>query len=528
MDLIEKVKILNNQLRAKNFKKVIDGSKVILKKNPNNDYILNMVGMAYQGLAQHRNSIIYFKEAIKFAPNNIAAMNNQANSLKILGDFEASKILYEQIIKINPNYIKAYNNYANLKTTINDYDGAIELYKKALLLIEKNNEEIFNSNGIGLLFSLAAAYQSINKISETKETIKEILDIDPTHAGAHKLLSSIIKYSYEDKDSIEHLNRMEVLNNDKNLNYEKKTDISFALGKSYEDLKDYEKAFRHLNEGNDLRFNKFGSNLENEKEIMQNIMKNFEDINFKEVNKDALSKKIIFICGMPRSGTTLTEQIISSHSEVYGAGELVYLQRVLKKNFFENSKIKKQNIIDNQSLSKNIIYSEYIKYFDPYKFSENIITDKAPQNFRWIGFIKLFFPNSKILHCFRNPKDNCLSLFKNSFASPMMNWSNKMEDIANYYNFYTEMMNFWKSKIPDFIYNVEYENLVQNKDTEIKNILNFCELKWDEKCLTPNKNSKTPIRTVSVSQARQPIYRSSVNSSGNFDKYLEKMYSILK
>jgi hypothetical protein len=321
---------------------------------------------------------------------------------------------------------------------------------------------------------------------------------------------------------------MEILNNDKNLSYEKKIDISFALGKSYEDLKDYEKAFSYLSEGNDLRFNKFGSNLENEKKIIQDIIKNFGDINYKETNKDALSKKIIFICGMPRSGTTLTEQIISSHSDVYGAGELVYLQRVLKKNFFENSKIKKQNIIENQGLSKNIIYSEYMKYFDPYNFSEHIITDKAPQNFRWIGFIKLFFPNSKIIHCFRNPKDNCLSLFKNSFASPMMNWSNKIEDIANYYNLYTEMMKFWKSKIPDFIYDVEYENLVQNKDTEIKNILNFCELKWDEKCLTPNKNSKTPIRTVSVSQARQPIYRSSVNSSGNFDKYLEKMYSILK
>ena len=251
MDLIEKVKILNNQLRAKNFKKVIDGSKGILKKNPNNDYILNMVGMAYQGLAQHRNSIIYFKQAIKFAPNNIAAMNNQANSLKILGDFEASKILYEQILRINPNYIKAYNNYANLKTTINDYDGAIELYKKALLLIEKNNKEILNSNSVGLLFSLAAAYQSINKITESKKIIKEILEIDSTHAGAHKLLSSIIKYSYEDKTSIEHLNKMEILNNDKNLSYEKKIDISFALGKSYEDLKDYEKAFSYLSEGND-------------------------------------------------------------------------------------------------------------------------------------------------------------------------------------------------------------------------------------------------------------------------------------
>lgn len=231
---------------------------------------------------------------------------------------------------------------------------------------------------------------------------------------------------------------------------------------------------------------------------------------------------------MPRSGTTLTEQIIASHNEVYGAGELVYMQQILKKNFFVDVKFDKQKIIDYQNLPNNIISSEYLEHFNIYNFSQNTITDKAPQNFRWIGFLKLFFPNSKVVHCFRNPKDNCLSLFKNSFASSMMDWSNKPEDIANYYNLYSETMNFWKSKIPNFIHDVEYEKLVEDKEKEIKKILEFCELEWDDKCLRPDKNSKTPIKTVSVSQARQPIYKSSIKNSTNFDELLSEMFSILK
>ena len=108
-----------------------------------------------------------------------------------------------------------------------------------------------------------------------------------------------------------------------------------------------------------------------------------------------------------------------------------------------------------------------------------------------------------------------------------MNWTNRAEDIAEYYNLYSIMMEFWKSKIPDFIHDVKYENLVKDKEKEIRKILDFCELNWDDKCLSPDKNSKTPIKTVSIAQARQPIYKSSVDSSDNFDIYLEHMYSIL-
>ena len=170
MDLVEKIKILNNHLKAKNFNKVIEGAHKILKKIPKNDYLLNLIGMAYQGRSQHNKAINYFKESLKQNPDNIAATNNYANSLKAVGKFEASKELFEKILKVNPGYINAYNNYANLKTLYNDYDGAIKLYKNALELLKKN-KNISRSSSLGFLFSLAAAYQSNNQVEESKKVL---------------------------------------------------------------------------------------------------------------------------------------------------------------------------------------------------------------------------------------------------------------------------------------------------------------------------------------------------------------------
>ena len=527
MNLVDKIKVLNNYLQTKNFNKVIEGGKKILKKIPNNDYLLNLIGMAYQGKSQYLNSIRFFEESLKQNPNNIAAMNNCANSFKAFGAFERAKELYEKIINKDPNYIRAYNNLANLKTSYNDYNGAIELYKKAIDL-SKKNKQVPTSTTLDFMFSLAVAYQGFNKIEKSKEVIEEILSLDFSHAGAHKLKSSMIKYSNENKESIDHLKKMELLNDNEKLTDNKKIDLFFSLGKAYEDIKSFDKSFYYLNAANKLRHEKYGSNIDNEKKLFEHIIKIFEKINLEENHSDIPSKKIIFICGMPRSGTTLTEQIVSAHNDVYGAGELVYLQRVIQKNFYHDSKLDKQRIKQIKDVSKNIISTEYLEHFNIYNINQNVITDKAPQNFRWLGFVKLFFPNSKILHCSRNSKDNCLSLFKNSFASAMMNWSNNPSDIAKYYNIYEELMEFWKSKMPEFIFDVEYEKLVTNKNDEIKKILKFCDLTWDEKCLNHEKNSKTPIKTVSAAQARRPIYSSSLNSNINFDKHLDEMFKILK
>ena len=139
---------------------------------------------------------------------------------------------------------------------------------------------------------------------------------------------------------------------------------------------------------------------------------------------------------MPRSGSTLIEQMIAAHNEVSGAGELSYVRDAVAKNFLEELRFNKQKIIEEASAERNILAEQYIELLKQHKFETNFITDKAPQNFLWLGFIKIFFPNSKIIHSYRNSKDNCLSIFKNYFPSNDMLWSFDQSNIANYYNLY--------------------------------------------------------------------------------------------
>ena len=230
---------------------------------------------------------------------------------------------------------------------------------------------------------------------------------------------------------------------------------------------------------------------------------------------------------MPRSGTTLVEQMIASHEEVSGAGELTYLRDVVVKNFLEEFKFNKQKLTEQSQLETSIVPQKYFELINHHKFKTNIITDKAPQNFLWLGFIRVFFPNSKIIHCSRDPKDNCLSIFKNYFPSNEMLWSFDQSNIANYYNLYLRLMKFWNTKIEDSIYNINYERIVDSPESELKKIFTFCNLKWDPECLNFYKNKKTPVQTVSVAQASKPIYKSSIQSNEPYVKYLSEMFNIL-
>jgi len=522
MNFVEKVKTLQNYFKLGNFKKVIEGCKLLNKKFPNNSFVLNLSGMAYQNLLNHHEAIDFFELALKADNLNIAAMNNLANSLKVTDQFVRADKIFQQILKEDPNYINAYNNYANLKIAVNDVEGAIELYNQAIVLAKK--KKIYPIN---FLLHLANAFQSLNREKELMEVIEEILKLDPENTEAHKILSWTYKYSKTNSESISHISIMENILKKKNLNNDQKAKLSFGLGKAYDDLKDVEQAIKFISSGNQLHKNIFKSNIIEETNIMNRMIKIFKDINLNKSPNFFSKKKIIFICGMPRSGTTLVEQIIASHKEVYGAGELSFLTNVIHDNFFNGDLIDKQRIIENQNSEKNLINEKYFEKFLLYKIKKQIITDKAPLNFKWIGFIKIFFPNSKIIHCKRNSRDNCLSIFKNYFSSPRMNWAYDQRDVSDYYNNYNSIMNFWYSKIPQFIHTAEYEKIVSDKKNEIKKLLKFCDLEWDDNCLSHHKNRKTPIRTVSIAQARQPVYSSSVNSGDNYKDYLKEMFDNL-
>jgi tetratricopeptide (TPR) repeat protein len=522
MDFAKKATILQQHLSIGNFKKVIEGCEILNKKFPRNPFNLNLMGMGYQGLNKHNQAIHFFQASLNINPSNISAMNNLANSLKFIGQLERAEQVYRKIIQMDPNYVKAYNNYANFKTIINDFKGAIELYEQAIEVSKKKR-----TNPIDLMLQLANAFQSINQVEKAQKIVEDVLKIDEKNFIAHKILSSIYKYSPKKKETLAHLSKMEQILDSNNLKDFQKTNFLFAIGKAYDDLKDIKNASKFLKLANQYKEKNISSNLDQEVKVMNNIKKIFKDVDMNKLHKNFSKKKVIFICGMPRSGTTLTEQIIASHNKVVGAGELVFLHNIIHENFFNDINIKKQYLIESQNSYKNLLNEEYFSKLKLFNYEKEIITDKTPQNFKWIGFINIFFPNCKILHVKRNPKDTCLSIFKNNFSSHLMNWTYNEKDIADYYKNYHSLMNFWYSKLSDYIYTLEYENLISNKQNEIKKILDFCGLDWDENCLNHHITNKTPIKTASISQARSPIYNSSLNLSDSYEPYFKDFFDKL-
>ena len=315
MNFHEKVKTLQNYFTAGKFKRVIEGCDVLNKKFPNNSFILNLSGMAYQRLDKNHRAINFFELALKADNTNIAAMNNLANSFKNIEQYFKAEQIYKKIIKIDPNYINTYNNYGNLKSEINDIENAIKLYNQGLNFAKEKN-----INPLVFLNHLAVALQSLNKVTETIEATNKILEIDPKNANAHQILSSIYKYSFTNEETMTHISKMKKILSENNFEDDPEGIISFALGKAYDDLKDTEEAIKFLSLGNKMMNKKRNSNIAEETNIINDMKNTFEGIDLSIRHKSFSNKKIIFICGMPRSGTTLVEQIISSHTKVYGAG----------------------------------------------------------------------------------------------------------------------------------------------------------------------------------------------------------------
>ena len=511
----EKLTKLFNYFQNGNYEYVIRESKTLLKKFPYNLALYNLLGLSFQQINNFKDAKGSYLKALQLNSKNVSVLNNLGSLCRVLEEYENSEKYLIKALSLQPKYVHALSNYGNLKKELNDFDGAIELYKEAIKL---------NDNNFVTHHNLALAYQGIGKFDLAKKHAFNVLRINPNYYLTHKIISSSTKYSIEN----EHFKIMLKKLNEEKLDPKHKITLDFSISKAFEDMDNYEKSSFHIRNANILKRKHIKYDIKNEIKLFNEIKKIFSKTNLNNQNKKDLSKiKIVFICGMPRSGTTLVEQIIASHKEVYGAGELNYLSKVIEKNFYNNNIVKENLILEKINESNNNIYKEYINYLKVHKFSQNVVTDKAPLNFRWIGFIKVFFPNSKIIHCNRNAKDNCLSLYKNQFESDKLNWCYDEKELTTYYNLYSELMNFWKEKVPSFIYDAKYEDIVQNQEKETRKMLEFCNLDWDENCLNFFKNSKTPIKTASIAQARKPIYKTSLKLHKKYNKYFEDFFSYI-
>ena len=505
IELKKKVDKITNKLKAGLFDEVILDTKALLKKIKH-PILFNILSLAFQSKGEFDNSVKIMNDALEYSPRNVFHINNLAISYHKLEKFEEAEEYFLKGLELDPKYINILNNLGNLKKDLNLLDEAINYYKKSLTI--KNN--ILETH-----FNLASIYQSSGEFEKSRKHLKKTLEINPNFAEADRVLSLITKY---DKNN-EHFKIMLKKVSDSKLNNINLHHLHFGLGKCYEDIKDYENAFFHFNKGNAIKKEITNYNIQEDTskfEKIKNIFKNYKNFKIKK-NK----RKIIFILGMPRSGTSLTEQILSSHNSVFGGGELPFIPSIINKKFLKDKNVKNFNEINDLEKKLGESQDEYLAYASSLDASEKSFTDKTPLNFRYIGFLINIFPNIKIINCKRNPIDTCWSNFKNYFAG-QINFSNNLEDLAEYYNQYENIMKFWKKYFSNNIYDLNYENLVNNSETEIKNLIKFCELNWDPNCLKHYEN-KRMIKTVSFNQARKPIYKSAIKSSNVYEKYLDKL-----
>ena len=508
-----KVQKLLNHYEAGNYKFVIDEINILLRKLPNNIFLFNLLGSSLQRSGNQISAQKIFLNILHIDPKNIHAMNNLANTLKILNEFSLAEEYYLKILKIDSNFIQAIVNYGSLNYKLNNFEKATELFKRALA-INKNDPLIHYNMGLN--------YQSLGNFVEAKFHFNEIQRINPNNAFADRLISKITKYTNNHPHLKEMIKKLE----SKNLTDDSNINLYFSLSKAFEDFNNFDKSYFYLKKGNDLKNKVSDFDVDKNNKMVKDLVSFFESYqlnNEETITTNQTKKNIIFILGLPRSGTSLVEQIISSHPEVYGAGELDFLENLIKNNFYTNDKLQLKNL-NNDILSK--ISEKYHNLISNFNANERIITDKALHNFLWIGFIKIFFPNAKIIHCVRDKKDNCLSIYKNIFDENI-NWAYDQSKIVSFYKDYSLLMKFWKKKFPGSIFDLNYEDLISNTKVEVNNLLNYCDLEWNDDCLNFYK-TKRQVKTVSFAQVRSPIYNTSVNLSKKFEPFLSDFFSNLE
>jgi len=487
-----------------------------LKSFPAAFDLLVLLGNLYRIERNFPESVSYYKKALVITPNADLVHFNLSLSLAPLGLFDESEHYCKTAISINPSLTQAKIHLSSLLLQQNKLEEA----KSVLISIPEAD-----NNYLSAIYSLANILKSEGELAKSSDYYQQVISLNPAFTQAHFSYSSIHKYqSLADP----HIAIMEKQLQTNNLHTDQKIQLSFALAKAHEDCKNFDRSFDFFDQGNRLRCQGFDYDIKSDKLFIESIINSFDDKILPKVksakNND---KKPIFIVGMPRSGTSLVEKIISTHSEVYGAGELENFFRLATSSFLNEA----NNYLfkDINKVSSSIFQELGESYIqDITKLSNNCsrVTDKLPFNMLMIGVIKLVFPDAKIIHCTRNPIDNCFAIFKKNFATDNYRFGYNLTTLGQFHKLYQGLMKHWHDTFPNSIYDIKYESLVSNPEEEIKALIHACDLDWQDDCLNFSQ-SNAVVKTASAYQVRQPIYKSSVEQWKNFEPYLSELISAL-
>ena len=396
-------------------------------------------------------------------------------------------ISYLLTIKLKNNFAQAYNNLGATLQELGVLKEAELNYKKAISL-RTGYEEAYNNLGAILL--------ELGKIKKAEERFEQAIKYNNDYAEAHRNLSIVKSYNLQDKQYL----KMQELYLNKNISEEQRCHINFGLAKASEDLENFEQAFKYYSEGNKIRKKLLGYDISQDIKIFKQLKSSYYKIRQNSEKLDIFEAKPvpIFIVGMPRSGTTLVEQIISSHWQVTGAGELSFVSQLgvaIATGFSE---------ANGDSLLKFMC-----KYLSELKNISNgnlIVTDKMPQNFCFLGLVATALPGANIIHVKRDPAAVCWANYTQYFADDPLGYCYSLDDILHYHELYRDLMKHWHQAMPNRIYDLNYEALTERQEEETHNLIGYLGLEWDDACLSPQDNTRS-VATASNAQVRQRVYQ---------------------
>ena len=408
--------------------------------------------------------------------------------------------------------------YAVTLQQTNKQEEALELYNK-ILNIDKKNPEILVSKG--------HLQKTFGDLKGSIDSYKKSYKIDQYYGDAYWSLANLKTYQFNDEEIMQ----LEKMTQDEFINDNEKIYMSFALGKAFEDRGEYDKSFTNYQNGNSLKkeFTKFDLKLfdeecKNQKEVCT------RDLFDSKADWGLETKEPIFVLGLPRVGSTLIEQILASHSMVEATHELPNILAISHKlnlrKVQEKTSRYPEILLSLSAPQLKMIGEQYIKDAEIFRTNKPFFIDKMPNNFRHIGLIKLILPNAKIIDIRRNSMSACFSCYKQLFAEGQ-EFTYDFGDLAGYYNNYVELMEHWNQVLPNQILSIKYEDLVNDFENSVNKILNYCNLDFEDECLSFYKNKRS-VRTPSSEQVRQPIYKKGLDYWKNYDVYLGDLKRDLK
>ena len=484
----------------------------MLAKKPAHPITLNNLGNALRSTGALEKAFASYKQALT-AKSDYAEVHNNLGAVRSAQNRHKEAIShYQKAVEIKPDYAEAHNNLGNALQGMGRLDDAIGHYQRALSC----KQDHFSAHA-----NIGIALQAAGSLDDAIQHFQTALSLRPNAAAVHRHLALIAP---------EQVNVAQIQNllAQADITEEDAINLHFALGTVFKARNQYDLTFKHFEKANLLVRKTIQFDHKDHIDLIDRIIDVFSEKNVRKIATAGLDSELpVFIVGMPRSGTTLIEQILSSHPQVHGGGELEYFAdlKSLLSTRLDTELQFPEGVLQLNNATIHAMAQDYLDELRGLSQQAVRVTDKMPINFISLGLIQLLFPKARFIHCSRAPMDTCLSIYFQYFTGHHP-YAYDLSELGQYYQQYRRLMSHWHSLFPTQILAVQYEQLIRDQETISRNMIAFIGLEWDQRCLEFYRNER-PVRSASNIQVRKPLYADAINQWQNYETHLKPLRDVL-